>query len=195
MQKGSWIIRQQVPLAGADRPRYFKVDGDKIAWGRVWQEAVTYETEQRAKQVISQVIRPRLGGQRPTAVQITAESIFTRHPDRLQALSDTGLVYLHWKGGVYRAVGLAVPTPSSGTDDEALARNGLVIYEHLFPHARQFYVRPVDEFFDRGARDDQYALDERRFTPYSQGRPANTRLDPVEDLRHVMGVLPPSWMD
>ena len=48
----------------------------------------------------------------------------------------------HYKGGLYRYVGKAFHT-----EDEEM----VVIYEHVFPHQKQLYVRPkqmFEEFID-----------------------------------------------
>ncbi|MEN4920201.1 DUF1653 domain-containing protein [Achromobacter spanius] len=46
----------------------------------------------------------------------------------------------HYKGGLYRYVGLA---RHSETEES------LVVYEHLWPHARGLWVRPEELFFGK----------------------------------------------
>lgn len=44
----------------------------------------------------------------------------------------------HYKGGLYRVVGTALHTET---------KEKLVVYEHLFPHEKQLFVRPADMFY------------------------------------------------
>lgn len=46
----------------------------------------------------------------------------------------------HYKGGLYRYVGAA---RHSETEES------MVVYEHLWPHARGLWVRPADLFFGK----------------------------------------------
>lgn len=110
------------------------------------------------------------------------------YPTRDAALNAPGRVYLHFKGGVYRLltyVRAAEPLPDverlTETWEGGRPAEDLVIYEHLWPHGHQHYVRPAAEFFDHEA-DRRAALGPvegqlgRRFTPYSGGRPDVARL-------------------
>lgn len=117
---------------------------------------------------------------------------------RAEALCSEGLVYVHWKGGVYRLLtyvrrGEEIPdavaiVPTWG--DEGLPLQDLVVYEHLWPHAHQYYVRPASEFFDHEARTPQDAATRnlRRFTPYERGQLAFTRLSGDVDRAHARGL-------
>lgn len=53
----------------------------------------------------------------------------------------------HFKGGLYKYHGLV----RDARDGEILCQNGteLVLYEHVFPHERQFWVRQFDEFHSK----------------------------------------------
>lgn len=102
-----------------------------------------------------------------------------------EALNAPGLVYAHWKGGIYRLLSYV---PAGGRLPDVLPLNDamevpkepadLVVYEHLWPHAHQYYVRTAAEFFDHEARQpaSPMTLASRRFTPYEDGRPATVRL-------------------
>jgi hypothetical protein len=57
---------------------------------------------------------------------------------REEALRMPGKIYEHYKGGIYRVF-------AEGRDSEHLRE--VVIYEHLWPHAHQYWVRPKDEFY------------------------------------------------
>lgn len=57
---------------------------------------------------------------------------------REEALAAEGDVRLHFKGGIYRKLGIALNA------DQNL--RPLAIYEHLWPHAHQYYVRDDEEF-------------------------------------------------
>jgi hypothetical protein len=52
----------------------------------------------------------------------------------------------HFKGGLYRYLG---PLFDSETGERALDAKGrpLVVYEHVYPHARQIWKRSEEEFF------------------------------------------------
>jgi len=56
-----------------------------------------------------------------------------------EALAEPGLLFRHFKGGIYRYCAIA----KSADDDQQL----LVIYEHLYPHERQLWIRRLEEFF------------------------------------------------
>lgn len=53
----------------------------------------------------------------------------------------------HKKGGVYRKTGEALDSSNSRQLGEDIS---MVIYEHVWPHARQLYVRPKAEFEEPG---------------------------------------------
>lgn len=55
------------------------------------------------------------------------------------ALLAPGMIYLHYKGGVYRALGVAKHTET---------KELMVVYEHLWPHEHSYFVRPQEMFFD-----------------------------------------------
>lgn len=57
---------------------------------------------------------------------------------REEALAAPGDVRLHFKGGIYRKLGIVLNA------DQKL--RPLAIYEHLWPHAHQYYVRDNEEF-------------------------------------------------
>lgn len=108
------------------------------------------------------------------------------------ALAAPGLVYQHWKGGVYRVARyirvedlrhnrpldliefIGRPVTSTWDGEAGLPLQDLVVYEHLWPHPHQYYVRTAEEFFDHAARPC-YDTDlgpavamgrkQRRFTP------------------------------
>jgi hypothetical protein len=56
----------------------------------------------------------------------------------------------HYKGGLYRALGIARHSETG---------EALMVYEHLWPHARGLWVRPAEMF------DGNLADGSRRFTP------------------------------
>ena len=64
-----------------------------------------------------------------------------------------GAVFLHYKGGIYRAIMEAKDTDTG--------RN-MVVYEHLYPHPRSYYVRAADEFLSEVTVDGVTKL---RFKP------------------------------
>jgi len=57
-----------------------------------------------------------------------------------EALSAEGEIYKHYKGGIYRLVKRGI------LHCENLERH--VLYEHLWPHAHQFWFRSETDFFD-----------------------------------------------
>lgn len=106
------------------------------------------------------------------------------------AINAPGLVYAHWKGGIYRLLTLvkapaALPDtlPLKETWEGPRPAGDLVVYEHLWPHAHQYYVRSAAEFFDHEARSPQGMLtrENRRFTPYEGGSVAQARLRGEQD--------------
>lgn len=50
----------------------------------------------------------------------------------------TGAIFLHYKGGIYRAVLDAKYTETG---------ERLVVFEHLYPHPRSYFARPFEELF------------------------------------------------
>lgn len=107
------------------------------------------------------------------------------YPTRDAALNAPGRVYLHFKGGVYRLltyIRADEPLPDverlTETWEGGRPSEDLVIYEHLWPHGHQHYVRPAAEFYDHGAegREGAEGQMDRRFTPYEGGRVAVHRL-------------------
>lgn len=104
-----------------------------------------------------------------------------------EAITAPGMVYAHWKGGVYRLLsyipaGQPLPDTLPLRAVDQLPKEGepqdLVVYEHLWPHPHQYYVRTASEFFDHESREPASPLTmaSRRFTPYEHGRPATVRL-------------------
>ena len=65
-----------------------------------------------------------------------AESLYATEADALQA---QGEIYRHYKGGIYRIVLRGVTHTQS---DEVG-----IVYEHLWPHAHQYWFRPESIFF------------------------------------------------
>lgn len=55
-----------------------------------------------------------------------------------EALQTKGIIYRHYKGGIYRFITIGKET-GVGAD--------VVIYEHLWPHERGVWVRPYQEFY------------------------------------------------
>ena len=69
------------------------------------------------------------------------------HATRAEAVAASGAVYLHVKGGgIYRRMGSA----KYAGDACAAALDGcpMSVYEHLWPHPHEFYVRPDHEFVE-----------------------------------------------
>ena len=66
-----------------------------------------------------------------------------------EALNTEGLIYRHFKGGIYKYVGEA-----KSSDDP---NKRVVVYQHLWPHAFQLWIRNSNEFFS-------YVNGVRRFT-------------------------------
>lgn len=60
------------------------------------------------------------------------ERLYDTRPEALQA---PGTIYEHYKGGIYRLIDM---------DEE----EGIVTYEHLWPHSHEIYKRDVDDFVD-----------------------------------------------
>lgn len=61
------------------------------------------------------------------------------YPSREEALQAQGEIYQHYKGGIYRLVQRGV------LHCETLEPH--VLYEHLYPHAHRFWLRPENDFF------------------------------------------------
>ena len=72
-----------------------------------------------------------------------AEPLFSTEADALQA---PGEVYRHYKGGIYRIVLRGVTHTESGEVG--------VVYEHLWPHAHQYWFRPENIFFSPQANGE-----------------------------------------
>lgn len=67
------------------------------------------------------------------------------YADREEALEAPGAIYHHIKGGgIYRRMG----SGKYAGDKCAAELEGeyLSVYEHLWPHAHEFYIRPDSEF-------------------------------------------------
>jgi len=134
----------------------------------------------------------------PAVVEVLklVETAAPRAYDSLgEALSAPGMVYAHWKGGIYRLLSY-IPAGARMPDMLPIVNGGeapvgvdLVIYEHLWPHAHQYYVRSATEFFDHEARQPQVALtrEHRRFTPYEFGEIQPSRLIGERDRVEIMG--------
>lgn len=69
-----------------------------------------------------------------------------------EALKLPGNVVRHYKGGIYRERVIAKLT------DDAKAGEEVVVYEHLWPHDRSWFVRPRVDF-------DGFVGSEQRFKP------------------------------
>ena len=83
------------------------------------------------------------------------ESKGSQYPTEQDAiLSATGLIYKHYKGGIYRLLFAGV----MNTDTGVLG----VVHEHIWPHAHSIRWRPQEEFFGRLAdgRERFVLLDE-----------------------------------
>lgn len=65
-----------------------------------------------------------------------ANTVEMLNPEQAAALA----THQHYKGGLYRIIGQA---RHSETNEE------VVVYEHLYPHPRQLWVRPSEMFFGR----------------------------------------------
>jgi hypothetical protein len=53
----------------------------------------------------------------------------------------------HYKGGLYKLLG---PLKDSATGEPVLAPDGstMLVYEHCYPHAREYWQRPASEFYE-----------------------------------------------
>ncbi len=67
---------------------------------------------------------------------------------REEALSQPGDLYVHIKvGGIYRKLGQPKYAGEQVlADGSLLDQTRMALYEHLYPHHHDFYVRPVSEF-------------------------------------------------
>lgn len=57
-----------------------------------------------------------------------------------EALATPGLIYRHYKGGIYRFVMARVKNTDTGKPG--------IVWEHLWPHAQSYFWRPAGEFED-----------------------------------------------
>lgn len=60
---------------------------------------------------------------------------------REEALAADGLIFVHYKGGIYRVL-------YAGVKHSETSEYG-VVYEHLYPHTHAVYYRPSDLFFGK----------------------------------------------
>lgn len=100
----------------------------------MWTDVIHTETEQ-----IGDVYKD-------TTFTFKPKNISQKHPTdvkcRYLSESDaleknTGEIYKHYKGGVYRLL----------QSDVKCAEESGVVYEHLYPHGHNIYFRPQDMFF------------------------------------------------
>ncbi len=81
--------------------------------------------------------------------------------DRDLLLRAGAATHQHYKGGLYRLVGVV---KNADTGDFILGGDGQprVLYEHVHPHSREYWLRDYDEFF--GDHDGH-----PRFRPLGKG--------------------------
>lgn len=75
------------------------------------------------------------------------------YDSREEALDAYGEIYVHYKGGIYRALDTALHTED---------QKEVMVYEHLWPNAYGMYVRPLDLFYGNVVVDGKLV---RRFEP------------------------------
>lgn len=65
--------------------------------------------------------------------------------NREDALKAPGAIFIHLKkGGIYRKMGVSIYAGDKCAEE--LDREPCSVYEHLWPHAHEFYHRPDSEF-------------------------------------------------
>jgi hypothetical protein len=80
-------------------------------------------------------------------------SLFGTESEALGATNRGLGIYRHYSGGIYRVLArqvLWVETEPGVSDPDALPRDQMVLYEHLFPNPHGLYCRPEQLFFEPG---------------------------------------------
>lgn len=94
--------------------------------------------------------------------------------DRELQLRAGTATHQHYKGGLYRLVGLANDADTGLVMMHSSGRDQLLIYQHLWPHDPSYWLRMWDEFYgnlDCPERHPAWAAGRRirRFRPLGEG--------------------------